>query len=127
MPLMSKNNGLYKKVKTFNGKGQDEISTEDPVWALLKAAALLTENLLNSSNEASSNLVNFNTIGKIAIAIPIIAPKKRILLNIEISFPVKYAMPQAININKVIWGLIKQEKTKAKIIKGKRLKGANKP
>ena len=44
IPLMSKNNGRYKKVTTFKGKGYDEMSIADEVLELLNLDAFTVEN-----------------------------------------------------------------------------------
>jgi len=102
IPLMSKNSGRYKKVRTLSGKGYEEISIADDVFVLLSLLAFKVENLLKLSNDASSILANFITSGKMATAIPKSNPKNNILRNIEMFFPEKNAIPNPSNINNVI-------------------------
>lgn len=89
MPLMSKKSGLNKKVKTFNGNGYEEISTAELVFIPLKTVAFVCENLSKPAREASSIFENFNTKGKIAMAIPIITPKNKIRFTKEMFLPEK--------------------------------------
>ena len=84
IPLMSKKNGRYKNVNTFNGKGYEDMSTADVVLELLNMVTFSLENLLKLSIVVSSIFVNFITVGKIAIAKPINNPKNTNRLNRDI-------------------------------------------
>ena len=105
--LMSNTKGLNKKEKILTITGELVKFIADPVLEVANSDALVLENSLKESKEASSIFVNSKTNGKIRKAIPIKEAKNINRWKSDNLFPEKYANPKPNNINNVMWGRTK--------------------